>query len=180
MQHADSVENAEAVKEQAEAILTQRLLLAEPDPVPPLCNDLSARLRETFSAAYRRYQAAYYEAINTLNAAAAWEQLPDYEAATILSTNALREPRAPDVSTEDKLLAAFGAHPLSSLETAIAALPTRVDKALTEASKFLEPKAVSLQFPKTTLKTEGEVERYLSELKDEIMRHIAEDRPVIL
>lgn len=180
LQHVDSVENAEAIKGQTEAIMTQRLLLAEPDPVPPLCNDLSARLRETFSAAYRHYQSAYYEAMNTLSASAAWEQLPDYEAATILATNALREPRTPDVSTEDKLLAALGAHSLSSLETSIAALPTRVDKALTEASKFLEPKAVSLQFPKTTLKSEGEAEAYISALKDEIMRHIAEGRPVIL
>ena len=180
LQHVNSVENGEAIKEQADAILTQRLLLAEPDPVPPLCNDLSARLRETFSAAYRRYQTAYYEAMNTLNASAAWGQLPDYEAATILSTNALREPRTPDVSTEDKLLASLTSHPPSSLDTLIAALPTRVDTALTEASRFLEPKAVSLQFPKTTLKSEVEAEAYISALKDEIMRHIAEGRPVIL
>ena len=180
LQYVDNVDNAEEIKGQAEAIRTQRRLLADPDPVPPLCNELSTQLREVFNGAYKRYQTAYYAAIKTLAETDVWQELPESEAATILAAHALREPKVPDVSTEEKLLAALSAHPLGSLETLVAALPTRVDAALTEANRFLEPKAVSLQFPKKTLKNAADADAYVSALKNEIMRHIDEGRPVIL
>lgn len=180
LQHASSVEGGDRYKQQADAIRTERALLNDPDPVPPLAYDLSTRLRETFTAAFKRYQSAYFRAMDELTSQNAWGQLPEQEAALILRQNRLIEPKLPDVSTETRLLEALGRFPLESLNTSIAALPTRVGAALTDANQVLEPKAVPLQFPKTTLKTEAEAERYVGELKDQIMRHINEGRPVIL
>lgn len=178
--HAPGLEHGASLSQQAEALVRERALLHEPDPVPPLTHDLSTQLREGFTGAFKAYQAAYYGAMKTLTQQSAWTQIPDREAALILQRHSLVEPRMPDVSDENQLLNAYTRYPLEALQTSVAALSTRVDAALTDATKLLEPEAVPVQFPKRMLKTAAEAEQYVAELKDEIMRHISEGRPVVL
>jgi hypothetical protein len=84
------------------------------------------------------------------------------------------------VGTDETLLAALDTACLEDWKTKAEAIPARVDRAREAAARLLEPKAVRLSPRSVTLKSEGEVDRYLQELRADIMAHIKAGHPVIL
>jgi len=74
---------------------------------------------------------------------------------------------------------------MSDWDDKVAALPERLTRARTEAATIVAtrhggPEAVTLRPPAATLKTEQDVDTYLSALRASIMTHITANTPVIL
>lgn len=59
LDHAKSLDGADSLREQAEAISRNRSLLEDPDPVPPLLNEAADLLRTAVKEAHRRYTEAF-------------------------------------------------------------------------------------------------------------------------
>jgi len=76
-------------------------------------------------------------------------------------------------------LRTLDARPLKEWQTLCDALPQRFAKALNAAAKLLEPKAVPVQLPKRTLKTEQEVDAWLDSARKVIVTQL-KDGPVIV
>jgi hypothetical protein len=115
----------------------------------------------------------------TLSAADAWSKLSTHQRQSLVEDCGLA-PIAPiRVGTEGEILQTLEARPLAEWQTLCDALPQRFAKALTAASKLLEPKAVWVQLPKATLKTEQEVEAWLDAARKAIVNQL-KDGPVIV
>lgn len=178
--HASSRPVASTVRPQVEAITAQRLLLSELDPVKPLLDALTTDLRKAVQDARQRVVDGRDRELATLNETAEWNKLSDEQWREILHAQGLGPIAELQIGTDDLLLAALDAKSLEAWATEALVAPTRMRQAREQAAKLLEPKAVRVRPKSTTLKTIGEVDAYLAELRKEIIEHIEIGSPVIL
>jgi len=180
--HADtqSVLIAAKIKPQVDAIRIGRTLLTEPDPVPPLANALTNALRPALQSARQRLLDTRQREVGALEATAEWQKIAEQERRQILAVNSLDAVAEIVVSTDDALLRTLDEYPLAKWEDLIAALPARVARAREQAAKLLEPQAVRIKPPSATLRTDGDVEKYLERLREEIMKEIDAGKTVIV
>ena len=171
---------AEEVQGQVGAVLENRQLLAEPDPIPPLCSQLASALREELASAYRHLTGTFEQETQELRESDTWKALPQSEARLILERNNLHKPSEPPLGTEEEVLAALEASSLADLADRADAIEGRVASALKEAAKTIEPTAVAVQFPRATLRTKEDAKNYLARVEREIMRHLEEGNPVMV
>lgn len=165
---------------EAQAITQNRSLLADPDPVGPLCLRLTEALRTAVSAARAEHLAAYGEKIGDLDASPVWAKLAEQDQWQIRATNGLGPLPPLQVATEAEVLEALEATPLPEWENKTAALSERVTRALFEAEKRLEPTARRVSLPTASLKTVADVDAYLDKARALILEHVNAGVPVVL
>lgn len=178
--HAAGRYVVQEVTPQVDAILGQRLLLAEPDPVKPLVDALCSDLRQALRAARVRVTEVRERELKMMEATTEWNKLDDEQWRTFFHDNHVGPVAELDIGTDAKLLRALDEKPLSAWETEAVAVPTRMRQAREQAAKLLEPKAVRVRLKSTTLHNADEVDVYLSELRQDIMEHVQTGKPVII
>ena len=115
--HAAKRPAAYTVRPQVEAITSQRLLLAEPDPVKPLLDALTADLRQALQDARQRVVDLREQELTALRDTAEWNKLSDEQWRDILHAQGLGLIAELQVGTDDLLLAALDAKPLDAWAT---------------------------------------------------------------
>jgi hypothetical protein len=178
--HAEGLPQAEEVARQANAINTHRTLLADPDPVAPLCAALAEALRLARQAARAAFVTEAGKHLVALEADPAWQALPEEARTDILRTGPFDPGPAPEVGTEEELLQALDTRPPAHWANARAALPERATVVLLEAARRARPEAVRIAVPNATLASDAEVERFLADLREAILREIRAGRPVVI
>lgn len=178
--HASSLDIESDVRAQRDAIHQDRLLLASPDPVAPLIQQLCEALRSTLLEAVSQAKSAHEEALAELKASDEWQAIDDSQQLDLTTANGLLEISPPEVADDEQLLKALDATPLQAWKERRQALPAKAAAARAAAAKLLEPKAVSVSAPKATLKSPEDVEAYLDEFRKTLMQHVSADETVII
>lgn len=178
--HAQSLATCPAVQAQADAIKANRSLLANPDPVPTLCAGLATELRAEVKAAREKHLQAYSDKIGDLEDDATWQRLPELDQKQIRLSHGLVPLEPLVVGTEAELLATLDATPLKEWENRTAAIAERIKAALLEAARRLEPKAQRVILPSASLKSEADVDAYITKVRGMIMAHIGDGHPVVI
>ena len=83
------------------------------------------------------------------------------------------------LGTEQEILSALRSSSLSERLNLLDAVPQRFARALEEASRLLEPKAVRVTLPSATIKDEVELDAWLDDVREQIAEKL-KDGPVIL
>jgi hypothetical protein len=86
LNHAQKLDGSVAVTAQRDAIMANRLLLSEPDPVAPLVSSLTSMLREAVTAEVAVLAASYKAALAALESSVEWKQLDSDSRSELLST----------------------------------------------------------------------------------------------
>jgi len=180
LRHTDSLREGEHLREQTAAVEQERNLLDEPDPVPPLLSETTDLLRAALNEAYELYAEAFDTEMEKLEGSETWQALEEEQRAHILKSTGLRKQSKPRLESDAAILDSLDGTALSEWESLAFSLPERFSRALQEAARKLEPSAVRVRLPGANLKTEAEVNEYLSELRARIMAHVEAGRPVIL
>lgn len=178
--HASGLPVADEIEMQMEAIRQQRSLLEELDPVKPLLDKLTAALRQAAQDARQQVEDVQQRELKAIEATDEWNKLPDAEWKAIFHAHHLGPIDQLDIGTDEKLLRALNAKSLDAWGTELEAIPTRIRRARQEAARRIAPKAVRVRPASTTLNSEEEVEAYLEELRQEILTHIKDGKPVII
>lgn len=168
------------VQPQLAAIENERLLLSDPDPLPPLVATLIDALRGALQAAAQRYSEAHRQAIVALEQAAEWSGLSDDQRRQILETHTLDQTPTARFGSDAELIASLEGLSIADWATRTAALPERAARAREAAARLLEPKAVTLSLPRRTLKSSAELDAYLNELRTMIQQQLDAGTPVII
>lgn len=165
---------------QARAIRDGRTLLDEPDPAAPLLSDLTDILRALLNEAYARYSETFDREMSALEGSESWRKLADGQRDSIRASSGLAKRPRPRVDNGAAILDSLNATSLSEWESLALALASRFGQALTGAARMLEPKSVKVRPGNANLATEADVDEYLDGLREEILGHIREGRPVII
>jgi hypothetical protein len=177
--HAANLTVTAEVRPQVEAIVEQRCLLAEPDPVPPLCERLTQALREALGQAHEAFRQTHEQEMQRLAESELWTKLPEDQRRRILRQQGIGAVPEIRVGTESEVMATLGKMPLGTWHDQGDALPTRFDKARLEAAHRLEPKALSVKLPAATIKTAEDLDLWLDVIRDKILDRLKEG-PVII
>jgi hypothetical protein len=179
--HAAGLAVSEDVKPDIQAILANRTLLDDPDPLQPLLNRLVDALRQAVKEAHEAYQEAFKQGTAGLLKLPAWKGLTDEQHQNVLFQSGLATQAAgPKVSTAEEILTSLNSAPLESWKSRTAALTTQYEQARLLAARLLEPEAVQIRLPSATIKTEAELDAYLDKLRLEVKKQLKDGHPVIL
>jgi len=177
--HAQGLLTAAGVLVQVEAVRSQRLLLEGTDPVDPLRAGLADALRKALLDAQGAYEAAISKGLTSLNTSSLWSRLSESDRSSILANVGITAASQLSVPSDELLASALDAKSLSSRRAEADAIPGRVQKALEQAAKLLEPKVRPITIERSTLATEAEVVAWLDRQKDALICAI-KDGPVLV
>lgn len=180
MPFAPPTPDAGALRNEQTAIRTDRLLLAEPDPVQPLLNRLADLLKTAVQASKSQFDARYDELMARLQADEYFRQVPPDEKNAILKRHQLLA--KPELKATDAagLLAHLQKLSLETWQTKMAALPSQFEAARSEAIDIAAPKAQSFSLPKRTLNTAAELDAYLTDLRTQLEELLQTGSAIIL
>jgi hypothetical protein len=160
--HASGLQDAGDARAQLEAIRSNRLLLAEVDPVAPLRATLTALLRQKLTAADAAIRSAFDAAMVTVESSSPWQRLDAGDQGRILSDTRLLLPRPTDVSNDEALIRELDASSLLARATEAEAMPARAHRAIELAAKALEPTVRALALERATLRSSEDVKNWLA------------------
>jgi len=168
-------ENINAIQ----AIRLNRSLLDDPDPVESVLQEVGTILRKGLQDAYAHYEQVMATEQAQLDAHPVWAALAGDRKETLLRAAGVTRRPAPVAGTDAELLLALQACDLGSWRTHADALSRRFADALAAAIREAEPKAKRLTLKGGTLKSEGDVETWISEARA-ILLAAVQDGPVII
>ena len=177
--HAGHVKAADEAREQTDAILRERLLLGEPDPIKPLVKTVESTLRGELTTKHKLYNDRLAEGMQELESDSSWQQLDEAQRSAILRECGIESIDGLSIATQEELIAALRAYPIASWDDRIAALAGRFATAREKAVKLLEPEAVTIELPRRTLKTQDDVKQWVEEVMTQMIAAV-EKGPVVI
>jgi len=179
LKHAEGLPEAEEVRPQHQAILDNRLLLNKPDPVPPLCEKLTKALRAALGKSVDIYTETIQGQMEALSSSDIWQTAATEQQQSVAAGHNLNDEPEITLGTEAELLDSLDRGSLETWKTRIDAVPQRYSQAKLELAKLQEPKASKVTLPAATIKTEQDLDEYLTRCREVISEKLG-DGPVII
>ena len=167
------------LRPQLEAVRTQRTLLTDPNPIPPLLSKVTAALRKAASEAHGRLREERDREVTQLEKSDAWLKLKPADAARILESNGLGPIPNVALGTDQELMDCLEDTSLQDWDDRLLALKPRVDRAREGAARLLAPKAVTVRPTPATLNSREDVEAYIQQLREQLLTEV-DEHPVII
>jgi len=157
---------ATAIRAERQSILDGRLLLAQPDPVPPLISRASDLLRNSLNQSYAAYAQQFAQGVQSLQAQADWVSLKPTDQAAILRQTGLdtAEP-APAVGTLQELLQSLAHCTPQRWAERTQAVAGKLQQAAAACAKKLEPTVQPYAVPARMVRSEAELDVWLGEVR---------------
>jgi len=164
LRHAKALGPYARLKAEADAVASQRSLLAEPDPVRPLLDEAVDLLRLALNAKLGAFQQAIAQQQSQLQEDADWRKLSDTQRDELTAKHHLMPPPAVAAGTPEQLQDALDDCDLDHWVSKTQALPSRFEAARHAAVQLLKPNVVHVSLPKRTLNDEAELQAWLTEV----------------
>ena len=172
VKHAKALGPYAALKAEADAIESQRSLLAEPDPVRPLLDKVVDLLRLALNAKLDGYKKAFVDQQAQLEKDADWNKLSDGQHTELRDRHHLAPIAPVPLGSPDQLQDALDDCDLDHWASRLQALPSRFEAARHAAVQLLKPNVVHVALPKRTLNDEVELRTWLAEVETLIARNL--------
>lgn len=157
-----------------EDVRSQRRLLDEPDPIPPLRQDAAAELRSRLNAAFDAYEAELAAAEALLHEDANWQKLSPEDKHAIRADNGLLPVARPNVASPEDIVAALTSRNLAAWADLTRGLRAGAQAALDEAAERLQPEIQPITLPAPgTLVDAAAAEAWLEDVRTTILAALA-------
>ena len=171
--HAEDMDAAKDVKPQIKALVADRRLLDETDPVPPLAAKLTDALRTALAQAQKRYDDTYDAELKRLEASESWRQIKPENRKEILRRSGIAKASKGATGSEQEVLASLERIPLEGWRTCTAALPQQFADAQAEADRLIEPKIRHVKLGSATLRTPEDVKSWIEKTEQELLKQVS-------
>jgi hypothetical protein len=160
---------AAAIRAERQSILDGRLLLAQPDPVPPLISRASDLLRKALNESYAAYSKQFAHGVQSLQVQADWARLKATDQTAILQQAGLNavEP-VPAVGTLLELLQSLAHCTPQRWAERKQAVAGKLQQAASACAKKLEPSVQPYAAPVRMVRSEDELESWLDEVRQAV------------
>ena len=177
--HAEGLEEAGPQLREVAAVREGRQLLADADPAAGVRKALADLFRASVRSGSEALEAAFAEAMRTLDANEAWRRVEPTDREVILKETGLTEPEKPDVATDEALADCLDRRSLAGVRAEIDAIPVRAARAVERAARLLEPKVRPVGLERATLRDATEVEAWAERQKKVLLEAVG-DGPVLV
>ena len=172
LSHATDLGPYAELKAERDSVLSQRTLLAEPNPITPLTDRVAAMLRSALQAKLQEYQLAAQSLLGDLAANEQWQKLGAEQQKALLKKHQAEALPAPKLASHDDLADALDDCDLSRWGERTQALKGRLSDLLFEAAQLTQPKVARVMLSKRTLETEADLRVWLAETEKSLLAHI--------
>ena len=179
LHHARTLPVATESNPQMEAIRSQRSLLTDPNPLPPLLGKVTTALRKTVSEVHGRLRTERDREVSELEKSDDWLKLKPADGARILASNGLGPIPDLGIGTDQAIMDCLEDASLQDWDDRLLALRTRITQAREEAARLLAPKAVTVRPTPATLNSREDVEAYIQRLREQLLAQV-DEHPVII
>lgn len=162
------------------SIQTNRALLAEPDPIRPVIDHLCDVLRRALLMEWADFNAARESGVADLNSSQEWRGLDPGAKNTILQAVGLGDKGETSIGTISELLSALDSTPIRDWAYRTQAVPAQVGRALARAAASAESETVEIARTRAVIRERGDLDKYVADLRDEVLPHLEAHRTVIL
>lgn len=160
------------VQEQ-QAIVSNRSLLVEPNPVKPLIRQAIDTLRDAIVHHQAEYQKEYDRCLLALEADDQWQKLKAGEADEILAQQNISTMPPIDLGDNDKVLDSLQNCTLGQWQDRTASLASKFERARAEAVRRLQPRVQVVHSPRKLIETEEDLNKWLADAEKEIREKLA-------
>lgn len=167
------------IKEQMEALVSNRSLLAEPSPVEPLIRLAIDTIRDSIVFRQGEFEKEFHLCMNELAEDKQWQQLDSTKQEEILKKHDVAKLPELKLGGNDAVIESLEECSLSQWNDRRAALASRFEAARFSATEAMKPKVQRVRIAKPMIETEQELDEWLAKTKEEILAKLA-DGPVSL
>ncbi len=160
------------LKTQMDAVINNRSLLSDPDPVEALTKDLSARLRNAVTVKSNEFNTEYQVLNEQLAENDNWQKVTYTQQQQILDSYDINEPIMVSVNTVEELVDSLEFCSIKHWNDRIQAQNNKFNSATLDAAKLLEPKVQQVKLPHRTLKTEADIKAWLAEVEQLMLKDL--------
>lgn len=176
--HMHGLPETSTISAERDAIRDGRLLLDDPDKVAPLVHRAADALRAAINKTYGAYHSEYDHCTKELDSAQEWVKLaPDDRAPILREVQLSVSEHAPKLGTLTELLDSLAICTPQRWNEKRDALRGQLTRALNLASKKLEPTVQPVTAPRRLLRTEGDLDAWLAEVRQTVANKL-KDGPV--
>jgi len=165
------------IQHEVDAIISQRSLLDDPNPVSGLIQQLVTKLRDAIQFHVQTYLDRHAECLALLEADGHWQQLSDQQRHAILDKRKLLTLEQPALNDAEAIIDSLSDVSLEQRTDRTESLVSKFDNARLEAAELLQPKLQRISLPRKTFETEADVDAWLTEVKQQILDKLS-DGPV--
>lgn len=166
-----------AIQTEVDAIVSQRSLLDEPNPVSGLTQQLVNKLRDAIQFHVQAYLARHAECLAQLQTDSHWQQLSTEQQQAILDKRKLLKLEEPTLNDAAAIIDSLNDVSLEQWTDRTESLASKFDNARMEAVQLLQPKLQRITLPRKTFETEADVDTWLAEVKQQVLDKLS-DGPV--
>lgn len=166
-----------AIQTEVDAIVSQRSLLDEPNPVSSLTQQLVNKLRDAIQFHVRAYLARHAECLDQLQTDSHWQQLSPEQQQAILDKRKLLKLEEPAFNDAAAIIDSLNDVSLEQWTDRTESLASKFDNVRMEAVQMLQPKLQRISLPRKTFETEADVDTWLAEVKQQVLDKL-NDGPV--
>ena len=165
------MEEAATYQVQVQSIIDTRLLLSEPDPVMPMVLAVSQLLRDELNNLASGYETAFESGFELLEKDPNWQKLEPEQRNALLSRQGLTNSQKPEikVQSDSDIIATLSRISIASLRDRVVAMPSRFNQILQDAAKLMEPQVTFVTISRRTLKTDVEVQEWVTEVQSQLL-----------
>ena len=171
--HAESLDAGKDAEPQIEAIITNRSLLEETNPLPPLAAKLTDALRSALAQSQTDYDAAYNERRKSLENADSWRKIKPKAREEILASARIRKAYTGATGNQHEVLESLNRISLDAWRTRTAALPQQFADAQAAADRLIEPKIRHIKLASATLRAPEDVKSWIEKTEQELLDKIS-------
>jgi hypothetical protein len=161
MQHCKGLVIDAQLATERHAILQNRSLLANPNPVEPLIKQAMTAIREAITAHLDKYEQEYHACMHDLDADGTWAKLDSAQQQTLLKQHHLDGIPVEKLSGNDAVLESIERTSLQQWNDRTAALPGRFEYVRKAAVSALQPKVQHVRVERATLENEQQLQAWL-------------------
>lgn len=157
---------------QYDAIISNRSLLDDPDPVVAQVTVITDKLRTAITHLSKQFSQEYQQLKEQLEGNHNWQKLTLAQQQHILDCYDLNEPEDITVNTIEELIDSLEACSIQHWNDRTQAQSSKFDAASLDAAKLLEPKVQQVKLPRRTLKSEDDIKTWLVEVEQQMLKDI--------
>jgi hypothetical protein len=157
---------------QYDAIISNRSLLDDPDPVAAQVAAITDKLRNAISHRNNDFITEYHQLKDQLEENQNWQKLNVAQQQQILDSYDLHEPDEITVNTVEEIIDSLEACSIQRWNDRIQAQSSKFDAASLDVAKLLEPKVQQVKLPRRTLKSEDDIKAWLTEVEQQMLNDL--------
>lgn len=166
-----------AIQIEVDAIIANRSLLDEPNPVTGLIQQLVSKLREAVQHHVQGYLNRHAECLAQLQTDSHWQQLNTTQQNEILGKRKLLTFDEPALGDASDIIDNLDQVSLEQWIDRTESLASKFDSARMEAVQLLQPKLQRISLPRITFESEKDVDAWLAQVKQQVLDKL-NDGPV--